>query len=158
MNPIERRVPSRTPTYSPDTGQRIYDTATVRRISQAALVRDRLTNGVSPPTVTRLAAMIAQMESQIQAPLLSVISAFSAFQRSMTFQHDTWSGHDVTHHFHDDHVSISYCSASGGVQQNGSLQFFATPPLTQPTLPTTQPQAREPAGSQASSQCIPLLT
>ena len=44
-------------------GQRIYDTASENRISQSALVRDRLTAGVAPATVTGLAAILAQMES-----------------------------------------------------------------------------------------------
>ena len=65
----------------------------MHRISQAALVRDRLTAGISPAPVTGLAAMIAQMESQLQALLLTVTktSAFPGFQRSMTYQKGTWS-------------------------------------------------------------------
>ena len=71
--------------------------------------RDRITNAVFPATVTRLAARIAQMESQIHAPLLSdtITSAFPGFQRSMTYKNDTSSGHDPTH-FHDDRASIFY--------------------------------------------------
>ena len=90
-------------------GQRIYDTSAVHRISDA------------------------EMESQIQAPLLSVTitSAFPGFQRSMTYQNGTWSCHVLTHHFHDDRASISYSSASRGVQQNdpynSSLLFLHRP-------------------------------
>ena len=95
--------------------------------------------------------MIARMESQGQAPLLSVTitSAFSSFQRLMTFQNGIWFGHDVTHHFNDDPVSISYSSTRKDVPQNRPLQLHATPPQVppQPAMPAIQPQVREPAGS-----------
>ena len=119
-------------------GQRIYDTASVNRISQSALVRDRLTAGVAPATVTGLAAILAQMESRVQAPLLSVTitSAFPGFQRSMSYQNGTWSGHDLTHHFHDDCASISYSPANGGTQQNRPLQLFAAPSLPRAPRPS----------------------
>ena len=109
MIPNDNSIPTRTPTESPDMGQRIDDTSAVHRILQAAIPRDRLINGVSPATVTGLAAIKAQMESQIQAPLPSVAitSAFPGFQRSMTYQNGTWTGHDLTHHFHDVRASIS---------------------------------------------------
>ena len=109
MNPSDGNIPPRTPTDSPTMGQRIYDTSSKHRISQAAPVRDRLTADISPATVTGLAAMIAQMECQLQAPLSSVTitSAFPGFQLSMTYQNGTWSGNDLTHHFHDDRASIS---------------------------------------------------
>ena len=120
MNPSDSNVPPSTPTESPSMGQRIYDTTSVHRISQVALVRDHLTAGISPATVPGPAAIIAQMESQLQAPLLSVTitSAFPGFRRSMSYQNGTWSGHDSTHHFHDDRASISYSSTNGGVQRN----------------------------------------
>ena len=70
--PSDGSLPPRTPTESPSMGQRIYDTLSVLRISQEALVRDRLKDGFSPATVVGLVAMIGQVESQIQAPLLSV--------------------------------------------------------------------------------------
>ena len=68
-------------------GQRIYDTSSLHRIPLAALVRGRLTNRVSPATVTGLVAMIAPMESQLPATLLSVTItfAFPGFQQSMTY-------------------------------------------------------------------------
>ena len=95
MNPSDGDNPTRTPTESPNLGQRIYDTTSVHRISQAAQFRDRLTAGISLATVTGPAAVIAQMESQLQAPLLLVTktSAFPGFQRSMTYQNGTWSRH-----------------------------------------------------------------
>ena len=76
-------------------GQRIYDTARVSRTSQASLVRVRLDQCMSPVTVAGVAAIIAQMESQMQAPLLSVTitSGFPGFQRSMKLQNRPWSGH-----------------------------------------------------------------
>ena len=138
-------------------GQRIYDTSSVHRISQGALVRHLLTTGISPATVTEIVVMIAQMESQIQAPFLSVTitSAFPGFQRSMTYQSGTWSGHDLTHHFHDHRASISYSSASRGVRQNRPRQLFAATAPPQQTLPTALAQARESASSPASSPRIP---
>ena len=101
--------------------------------------------------------MIAQMESQIQAPLFSVTitsSAFPVFQRSKTFKNGALSGHDLTHHFHDDRASISYSSASRSVQQSRPLQLFAAPPPPQQTLQHAPPQVREHAGSQAPPQRI----
>ena len=104
-----KRNPSRSYADSPNIDKRIYDTTSVHRISQAALVRYRLTNGVSPAIFASLSAMIAQMESQTQAPLLSVTitSVFPGFQRSMTFENGTWPGNGLTRHFHDDRMSIS---------------------------------------------------
>ena len=65
--------------------QRITHTVSVHRISAAALVKDRLSNGLSPSTVAGLAAMLAQMELQTQAPLpllsVTLTSAFAGFQR-----------------------------------------------------------------------------
>ena len=56
MNPNHHPNDSRgdTNTSSPVMGQKVYDTSTVQRISQAALLRDRLTNGVQPAAVTGL--------------------------------------------------------------------------------------------------------
>ena len=98
--------------------------------------------------------MLAQMESQTQASLLSVTitSAFPGFQRSMTFQNGTWFVHDLTHHFHDDAASLSYSSASAGVQRSRPLQLFAAPPPSQQTHPITHSKARLPAGSPALCQ------
>ena len=83
MNPddCQINIPPYSYTDSPSMGQRIHDTASVQRISQAALVRDRLSNGVSPATLAGLAAMIAQMECQTQALLQSVTltSTFPGF-------------------------------------------------------------------------------
>ena len=62
MNPSDGDIPTRTPTESPNMGQRKYDTTSVHHISQNALVRDRLTACFSPATVTGPAAIIAQME------------------------------------------------------------------------------------------------
>ena len=75
----------------------------------------------------------------------------------MTFQNGTSSGHDLTHHFHDDRTSISYSSANGGLQQNHPLQLFANspPPATQPTTSILHQKAGEPAVSQAH---LPLPT
>ena len=146
MNPSDGNIPPRTPTDSPSMGQRIYDTSSVHRISQAALVRNRLTDGISPATVTGFAAMIAKMESQLQDPLLSITitSTFPGFQRFMTYQNGNWSGHDFTHHLHDDRASTSYSSTSGGVQQNRPRQLFAAPAPPQQTPQPTLPQAKEP--------------
>ena len=72
MNQNDNNIPPRTPSESPTMGRRTYDTSAVHRISQALLLRDRITNGVSPAAIPRLTAIIALMESQIQAPLLSV--------------------------------------------------------------------------------------
>ena len=140
MNPTDPNVPPGVPSESPPMGQRIYDTTSVHRISQDALVRDRLTAGVTPATVTGLAAVIARMESHFQAPLLSVTmtSAFPGFQRSLSYQNGTWSGHDLTHHFHDDSESILNNSTNEGMQQNRPLQLIATPTMPQ-QLPHCQP-------------------
>ena len=130
-------------------GQRIYDTTSVHRISEVALVRDRLTAFISPATMTGLAAKITQMKSRHQAPLLlaTITSAFPGFQRTMSYQNGTWSGHDLTHHFHDGRASISYSSTNGGLQQNCPLQLFAAPTLPQQPLESPPPQAGEPVGS-----------
>ena len=110
-------------------GQRLYDTSSVHRISQAALVKDRLTAGISPTTVTGLAAMIAQMESQLQAPLLSVTitSAFPGFQRSITYQNAKWSGHDLTHHFHDDRALFSLAPRAEAFNKIAPFNSFLRP-------------------------------
>ena len=93
-------LPPRSTVESPSMGQRIHDTTRVVRTSQTAFIRDRLDQGLSPATVAGVAVIIAQMESQVQAPLLSIsiTSGFPGFQRSMTFQNGVWSGHDLTHH------------------------------------------------------------
>ena len=99
-----------------------------------------------------VAAIIAQMESQTQAPMLtiSITSGFPGFQRSMTFQEGVWFGHDLTHHFTDDRAAISYSLPSGGVHQTRSLQIPSCPPPP-PPVPASQSAARagEPPGSQA---------
>ena len=86
-------IPPRCSDDSPSMGQRVYDTGRVQRSSQVAFIRDRLDQGLSPATVAGVAAVIAQMESQIQAPMLtlSITSGFPGFQRSMTFQDGVWS-------------------------------------------------------------------
>ena len=65
----------------------VYDTARVQRTSQVAFIRDRLDQCLSPAAVAGVAAIIAQIGSQIQAPMLtiSITSGFPGFQRSMTF-------------------------------------------------------------------------
>ena len=117
-------IPPRCSNESPAMGQRVYDTARVQRTSQVAFIRDRLDQGLSPATVAGVAAVIAQMESQTQAPMLtiSITSGFPGFQRSMTFQEGVWSGHDLTHHVTDDRAAISYSLANGGVHQTRSMQ------------------------------------
>ena len=119
------KFPQGVPTTHPLMGQRVYDTARVQRTSQVAFIRDRLDQGLSPATVAGVAAIIAQMESQIQAPMLtlSITSGFPGFKRSMTFQDGVWSGHDLTHHFTDDRAAISYSPANGGVHQTSSMQM-----------------------------------
>ena len=118
-------VPPRCSNESPAMGARIYDTARVQRTSQVAFIRDRLDQGLSSATVAGVAAIIAQMESQTQAPMLtiSITSGFPGFQRSMTFHEGVWFGHDLTHHFTDDRAAISYSLPSGGVHQTRSLQI-----------------------------------
>ena len=83
-------VPPRCSNETPAMGQRIYDTARVQRTSQVAFIRDRLDQGLSSATVAGVAAIIAQMESQTQAPMLtiSITSGFPGFQRSMTFHEE----------------------------------------------------------------------
>ena len=53
-------IPPRSTMEFPSTGQRIYDTTRVVRTSQIAFIRDRLDQGLSPPTVAGLAAVIDQ--------------------------------------------------------------------------------------------------
>ena len=145
-------VPPRCSNESPAMGQRIYDTARVQRTSQVAFIRDRLDQGLSSATVAGVAAIIAQMESQTQAPMLtiSITSGFPGFQRSMTFHEGVWFGHDLTHHFTDDRAAISNSLPSGGVHQTRSLQIPSCPPPP-PPVPASQSAARagEPPGSQA---------
>ena len=145
-------IPPRSTIDSPAMGQRIYDTTRVVRTSQIAFIRNRLDQGLYPATVAGVAAVMAQMESQVQDPLLSIsiTSGFPGIQRSMTFQNGMWSGDDLTHHFHDDKASISYNLSSGGIHQNQSLQIPADAPLPPPppvltSLPTAR--AGEPPGS-----------
>ena len=128
-NDGSNNVPPRSSDDSPALGQRVYDTARVRRTPQIAFIRDRLDQGLSPATVAGVAAIIAQMESQIQAPMLtiSITSGFPGFQRSMTYQDGVWHGHDLTHHFTDDRAAISYSPANGGVHQTRSLQIPSCP-------------------------------
>ena len=111
-------------------GQRVYDTARVQRTSQIAFIRDRLDQGLSTAAVPGVAAVIAQIESQIQAPMLtiSITSSFPGFQQSMTFQDGVCSAHDLTHDFTDDRAAISYSSANGGVHQTRSMQVPSCPP------------------------------
>ena len=64
------RQDNRTPdSYSPAMGQRI--TAQVQRVSQVDVVTNNLEAGVSPVMFTGLAAVLAQMQSQEQVPMLS---------------------------------------------------------------------------------------
>ena len=135
-------VPPRSSDDSPALGQRVYDTARVQRTPQIAFIRDRLDQGLSPATVAGVAAIIAQMESQVQAPMLtiSITSGFPGFQRSMTFQDGVWHGHDLTHHFTDDRAAISYSPANGGVRQARSLQIPSCPPPPPPPPPASMPQ------------------
>ena len=96
-NDGSNNVPPRSSDDSPALGQRVYDTARVQRTPQIAFIRDRLDQGLSPATVAGVAAIIAQMESQVQAPMLtiSITSGFPGFQRSMTYQDGVWHGHDL---------------------------------------------------------------
>ena len=149
-------IPPRCSDDSPAKVQRVYDTARVQRTSQVAFIRDRLDQGLSPATVAGVAAVIAQMESQIQAPMLtlSITSGFPGFQRSMTFQDGVWSGHDLTHHFTDDRAAFSYSPANGGVHQTSSMQMppCSTPP---PPPPIPMPQSAVRAGEPPCSQARP---
>ena len=79
MNPDDHQdnIPSRSYTYSLEMRQWISHATSVHHVTQAALVSDRVTNGVSPATVAGLPAMLAQMESQTQAALLSVTFTLS---------------------------------------------------------------------------------
>ena len=145
-------IPPRCSDDSLAMGQRVYDTARVQRTSQVAFIRDRLDQGLSPATVAGVAAVLAQKESQIQAPMLtlSITSGFPGFQRSMTFQDGVWSGHDLTHHFTDDRAAISYSPANGGVHQTISMQMPPCPPPPPPIpVPQSAVRAGEPPGSQA---------
>ena len=74
-------VPPRSSDDSPALGQRVYDTARVQRTPQIAFIRDRLDQGLSPATVAGVAAIIAQMELQVHAPMLtiSITSGFPGF-------------------------------------------------------------------------------
>ena len=74
----------------------------------------------------------------------------------MSYQNGTWSGHDLTHHFHDDRASISYSSTNGGMQQNRPLQLIAAPTVPQQPLQPPPPQVREPSGSPVSSSRLPI--
>ena len=142
-NDGSNNVPPRSSDNSPALGQRDYDTASVQRTPQIAFIRDRLDQGLSPATVAGVAAIIAQMESQLQAPMLtiSITSGFPGFQRSMTYQDGVWHGHDLTHHFTDDRAAISYSPANGGVHQTRSLQIPSCPPPPPPPPPASTPQA-----------------
>ena len=148
-------IPPRSSEDSPAMGQRVYDTARVQRTSQIAFIRDRLDQGLSSAAVAGVAAIIAQMESQIHAPMLtiSITSGFPGFQRSRTFQDGVWSGHDLTHHFTDDRAAISYSFANGVVHQTRSMQVPSCPPPPPPppqsSMPQSDARAREPAGSSA---------
>ena len=137
------------------SGQRVYDTGHVHRISQSALVENRLTAGVSPTVIAGLAAILAQMESQEQAPLLTltITPAFPGFSRSMTYQNGVWSGHDLTHHFTDDRSSISYSPSNRGVEQNQSLRLHTLNSMP-PTTPL-QSRAAEPTGSRTQVPPLP---
>ena len=141
-NDGSNNVPPRSSDDSPALGQRVYDTARVQRTPQIAFIRDRLDQGLSPATVAGVAAIIAQMESQVQAPMLtiSITSGFPGFQRSMTYQDGVWHGHDLTHHFTDDRAAISYSPANGGVHQTRSLQIPSCPPPPPPPPPASTPQ------------------
>ena len=142
-NDRSNNVPPRSTDNSPALGQRVYDTARVQRTPQIAFIRDRLDQGLSPAAVAGVAAIIAQMESQLQAPMLtiSITSGFPGFQRSMTYQDGVWHGHDLTHHFTDDRAAISYSPANGGVHQTRPLQIPSCPPPPPPPPPAPTPQA-----------------
>ena len=142
-NDRSNNVPPRSTDNSPALGQRVYDTARVQRTPQIAFIRDRLDQGLSPAAVAGVAAIIAQMESQLQAPMLtiSITSGFPGFQRSMTYQDGVWHGHDLTHHFTDDRAAISYSLANGGVHQTRPLQIPSCPPPPPPPPPVPTPQA-----------------
>ena len=141
-NDGSNNVPPRSSDDSPALGQRVYDTARVQRTPQIAFIRDTIDQGLSPATVAGVAAIIAQMESQVQAPMLtiSITSGFPGFQRSMTYQDGVWHGHDLTHHFTDDRAAISYSPANGGVHQTRSLQIPSCPPPPPPPPPASTPQ------------------
>ena len=151
-------IPPRSSEDSPAMGQRVYDTARVQRTSQVAFIRDRLDQSLSPDAVAGVAATIAQIESQIQAPMptISITSGFPGFQRSMTFQDGVWSGHDLTHHFTDDRAAISYNSANGGVHQTRTMQVPSCPPLPPPPPPTSKPQPDVRAREPRALQCLQL--
>ena len=139
-------------------GQRVYDTARVQRTPLIAFIRDRLDQGLSPATVAGVAAIIAQMESQVQDPMLtiSVTSGFPGFQRPMTFQDGVWHGHDLTHHFTDDRAAISYSPANGGVHQTRSLQIPSCPPPPPPPPPVSMPQTV--VRARTSAPAVPNLS
>ena len=105
-----------------------------------------------------MAAIIAQIESQLQAPMLtiSITSGFPGFQRFMTFQDGVWSGHDLTHHLTDDRAAISYTSANGGVHQTRTIQVSSCPPPPPPPPPTSKPQQDLRAREPRAVQCLHL--
>ena len=105
-----QRPPTSKDDRPPSSSQRVYDTGHVQRISQSALVENRLVAGISATVVTGLASILGQMECQDQALqlTLTITSAFPGFSRSMMLQHGVWSGHDLAHHFSDDRSSIFF--------------------------------------------------
>ena len=76
----------------------------MQRVTPVDAVIANLNDGVSSDAVTGLAAVLAQMESQLYIPMvtLTITSSLSGFQRSMAFQNSVWSGHHLTHHFFDE--------------------------------------------------------
>ena len=102
---------------------------------------------MSQATVAGVAAVIAQMLLSV-----TITSGFPGFQRSMTFRNGTWSGHDLTYHFHNYRASIYHSPANGGVHLNRSLQVPVSPPPPPPPPVAVQQftaRAGEPPGSQA---------
>ena len=93
---------------SPVMGQRV--TEQVQRFSQIELITNNLDAGLYPAMVTGLAAVLAQMQSQEQGPMLTVsfTASIPGYQRSMSLTNGVLSGHDLTHHFYDVRSSLSY--------------------------------------------------
>ena len=109
-----------------------------------------MTAGISPTVVTGLAAILTEMESQEQAPLmtLTITSAFPGFSRYMMFRNGVWSGHDLAHHFTEDRSSISFSPTNRGVEQDQPSRV-TTPLTSASTAPLNLPlgYAAGPTGS-----------
>ena len=100
-------IPPPVPTGTP----RPQETARAQRVSKAEYVEEeRLKNGIPPVAVTRVAALLTQLETMQALPgmSLSLTVEVADYRHTLVCQNNAWDGYDIIHQFLDERSTTVY--------------------------------------------------